>query len=588
MGRSESRPRPSVPDRIGPYEVLLPIGSGGMGTVYLARRHGIGGFRREVALKVMHAHLRDAKSFSAALIEEAKIAGRIRHPNVVPVLDVGMDTPGVYLVMDYVEGDSLSGLHRVAKATGRVVPIGIALRVLVDALAGLHAAHELRDERGQSLGLIHRDFSPQNLLVGIDGMTRLTDFGVAKARTNLEQTNVGLIKGKLRYMSPEQVRCDPIDRRSDVWAAGVVAWEILTGRRLYASKHEAAAMLQLVSKPPPAVRSIRADVPEEIEKVVSSALQIEPQERCATAKLFSDRISAAAREVDWLASRDEVAEFVSTVSGTVLATRRQQVSEVRRLREEITAIRSHAAGSEASTTTGEDSSLEPEDESTVRVAAEEAVAEDGTDTETTRRYVAPARGTTPSAIPRDETTDVQAVTDALRIPAHRVGRLIPSLIVVVALMGGFAVVRECTRSPETASSAAVAPGAPSEPGAAARTDGQPTTDESEARSANETLTIRADLPVARLRIGDRKFTFDAPTRELAIPLSAAEHGRKLRLHAVSADGRETTAELTAGTTQVDLLFPQRATPAVRPPKNPTPAPPPAAPLATNPYLRKKR
>lgn len=608
MARRESRPHATVPDRIGRYEVLLPIGSGGMGTVYLARRHGVGGFRRDVALKVMHSHLRDAGKFKTALIEEAKIAGRIRHPNVVPVLDVGVDAAGVYLVMDYVEGDSLAGLQRVAKATGAGLPASVGLRVLVDALAGLHAAHELTDEAGQSVALIHRDFSPQNILVGVDGMSRLTDFGVAKARTNLEQTNVGLLKGKLRYMSPEQIRCDPIDRRCDIWAAGVVAWELLAGRRLYASKHEAATMLQMVSEPPPRLRTMRPDIPVALEKAVTSALQLNVDKRCPTAKQLADHIAEAAKEMNSLADRETVADFVSSLVGAVLITRREQVSEVRRLREEITAIRASAVLPRAGASSSDVAvapagpEVEPEDVSTVRVPADRIDLEDGTETETTRQLHAPTRKRTASAVAREDITEIQAVADAMRRPARRLGRIVPSLVVVLALLAGFAVVRECTRSRVPEPLAAAGP-ATATVAATATWGADPAVTASDsteiaARSGNPTLTVEADLPVAVLRVGEREFSIEEPTRELAVPLTAQEHDRAIRIEATSADGRRTSADLAPGDTTIELRFPRRSVPRApvatpskpsKPsaPSKPTqqPSPPP---LATNPYLRKDR
>ena len=149
---------PNMPERVGRYELLLPIASGGMATVYLARSNGVGGFERDVALKLTHAHLRENPDFAVDLVEEAKLAVRIRHPNVVPVLDVGDDLLGVFLVMEYIEGDSLSGLMRRAVAQGSPLPMRIGIRVLLDALAGLHAAHELRDEGGVPMNLVHRIF----------------------------------------------------------------------------------------------------------------------------------------------------------------------------------------------------------------------------------------------------------------------------------------------------------------------------------------------------------------------------------------------------------------------------------------------
>ncbi|HEX8793102.1 MAG TPA: serine/threonine-protein kinase, partial [Polyangiaceae bacterium] len=175
MSSTSSRSAPSFPERIGRYDLLLPIASGGMATVYLACVRGPMGFEAEVALKLTHPHLRESAEFAADLLEEAKLAVRIRHRNVAAVIDAGVDPLGVYLVMEYVEGDTLSGLNK----GGKPLPKKMAMRVLVDALAGLHAAHELRDENGELLGVVHRDFTPHNILVGTDGVARLTDFGIA-------------------------------------------------------------------------------------------------------------------------------------------------------------------------------------------------------------------------------------------------------------------------------------------------------------------------------------------------------------------------------------------------------------------------
>src|SRR5262245_23997993 len=213
---------PSFPERVGRYELLLPIGTGGMATVYLARVGVIGDIHREVALKLLHPFIQgdEERHSKTSLIEEAKLAVRIRHPNVVPVVEVGDGPHGVFLVMDYVEGDTLSGLNRIMRANHTTIPLNIAGRILMDALAGLHAAHELKDDLGQPLDLVHRDFSPQNILVGADGISRLTDFGVAKAAGQIGVTSSGVIKGKVAYMAPEQALGKRVDRRCDVWAAG--------------------------------------------------------------------------------------------------------------------------------------------------------------------------------------------------------------------------------------------------------------------------------------------------------------------------------------------------------------------------------
>ena len=239
-----------APARVGRYEILLPIAKGGMATVYLARAEGHGGFDRHVALKLTLPHLRNDPEFSAVLLDEAKLVAHLRHTNVVPVLDVAQDTLGVFLVMDYVAGDTLAGLIKTAAVQGDPLPVSVSLRILVDALEGLHAAHEHGDEDGYPLHLVHRDFSPQNILVGTDGVGRLTDFGIAKAASRASSTANGLIKGKMSYVSPEQARGLPLDRRCDLWAAGVIAWEIMCRRKLNAP-NDPRSLIATVKRAPP-------------------------------------------------------------------------------------------------------------------------------------------------------------------------------------------------------------------------------------------------------------------------------------------------------------------------------------------------
>jgi serine/threonine-protein kinase len=284
--RSSASQQP-FPEKVGAYELLLPIASGGMGTVYLARKRGPGGFEREVALKLTHAFLREQPEWTAELIEEAKLAARIRHTNVVQVMDVEDDAYGVFLVMQYVEGESLEGLLRLARERGERIPVDVGLRILLDALGGLHAAHELSDPSGQPLGLVHRDFTPQNILVGTDGIARLTDFGVAKAASRTGVTRTGVVKGKAPYMAPEQVRSMPLDRRADVWAAGVVAWELFAGRRMRPSlDDQAALLLQVATEAPPRLCTAREDAPVAVDEAVAQALTLDRARRCSSAVRF--------------------------------------------------------------------------------------------------------------------------------------------------------------------------------------------------------------------------------------------------------------------------------------------------------------
>ncbi|MCW5837256.1 MAG: serine/threonine protein kinase, partial [Labilithrix sp.] len=227
-------------EQVGRYALGAPIARGGMATLHLGRLVGSAGFARTVAIKRLHRHLCADPSFLDAFADEARLAARIRHPNVVPTLDVvsteaSAAAPGeLLLVMEYVDGESLSALARQAKAP---LPPPIVVAIVSEMLHGLHSAHEARSEDGQPLGIVHRDVSPQNVLVGADGVARLVDFGIARA-TGVRRgssTGEGDLKGKLAYMAPEQIRREPVTRKTDIFAAGIVLWELLTGRRLFSS-----------------------------------------------------------------------------------------------------------------------------------------------------------------------------------------------------------------------------------------------------------------------------------------------------------------------------------------------------------------
>ncbi len=314
-----------APRRAGPYELLLKIASGGMATVFLARKRGAGDFQRTLALKLTHAHLRGQPGWAEELIEEAKLATRIKHPNVVQVLDVEDDPAGVFLVMEYVEGDTLSGLAKYAIAHGSPMPRDIALRILTDALAGLHAAHELNDENGKNAGLVHRDFTPQNILVGLDGIARLTDFGVAKAETRASYTTTGSIKGKTGYMAPEQVHAQSLDRRADIWAAGVVAWEVLAGRRLYpVGEDPIATLVKAATRAPDRLSSVISGMPRALDDAIAGALALDRERRFPTANAFREALIAACPGE--LADPSIVGDYVQMVAGSALETRRADLA----------------------------------------------------------------------------------------------------------------------------------------------------------------------------------------------------------------------------------------------------------------------
>jgi serine/threonine-protein kinase len=297
-----------------------------MAAVYLARARAMGGFERDVAVKMTHPHLGEDPELVTSLLQEARIAARIRHPNVVPVLDVGEHESSAYLVMDYVEGEVLSAIARRERTAKGKIPLPIALRILCDALAGLHAAHELRDDQGRLLEVVHRDFSPQNILVGLDGAARLTDFGIARVASLSSSTRSGFIKGKLGYLAPEQIRSPrTVDRRVDVWAAGVVAWELVTGQLLHPREEEAAMLLRIVSEEPGRARAASPEVPPALDDAIADALKMDPAQRIGSAEELRRRILEAGSPI---ADPSEVAVYVASHAGTKLRDRKQQADAV--------------------------------------------------------------------------------------------------------------------------------------------------------------------------------------------------------------------------------------------------------------------
>lgn len=297
--------------RLGRYELIKQLGVGGMARVYLGRAVAEGGFERLVAIKVLHEHWAHESEFVAMFLDEARLAARIRHPNVVSTIDVQTSEGQRFLVMDYVEGLPLNAILAGLGKAKQQVPVDVALRVTLDMLAGLHAAHELRDDTDQLLGLVHRDVSPHNLLVGRDGLARITDFGVARAESRLSSTKSGEIKGKVPYMSPEQILSGDVDRRADVYSAGVVVWELLAGRRLFLADNQ-GQMLRLVTegaKEPPS--TYNPDVPPALDRVCMKAIAPLLRERLASAADFAEELEIAALECGVrVAGARRVAAFV--------------------------------------------------------------------------------------------------------------------------------------------------------------------------------------------------------------------------------------------------------------------------------------
>jgi serine/threonine protein kinase len=299
--------------RLGRYELHERIGLGAMAAVYLGIVRSSGGFQRTVAIKVLHEHLADEPAFRAMFLDEARIAARVHHPNVVSTLDIWQDGDVMLLVMEYIEGWSLRELTDSKHDTRERLPMPVTLRIITDVLAGLHAAHELVDEHGEALNLVHRDVSPPNLLVGRDGVSRLTDFGVVRARRRFTRTQVQTIKGKLAYMPPEQAMGRKLDRRADVFAAGIVLWELLTGQRLFRGKGDVQLFREVVHGAAYSPREIDPSLPVAIDDVCMRALAMSRSDRPATALHFRNAILEAARRANVrIADPEDVAEYLQT------------------------------------------------------------------------------------------------------------------------------------------------------------------------------------------------------------------------------------------------------------------------------------
>ncbi len=315
---------PGTPAMLGEYAVLAKLASGGMATVYVARKHAVGGFERLVAIKLCHAHLRDNQEFVSMFLDEARLAARIHHPNVVATLDVN-DDDQLYLVMEYVEGYSLAKLMREAQRTQATLPLEVVVSVMIDALTGLHAAHELRDADEKPLNLVHRDVSPQNILVGIDGVARITDFGIAFAAVRHTVTSDGRIKGKYSYLCPEQIMGLPATRRMDVFSAGIVLWEALTGLPLFRKKDDAGTVNAVLNEAVPPPSSIVANSPAGLDDVLQRALVRDPEARYATAADFAEALERLPIE---RVSARAVAAYMESTFGVALAERRELIRVV--------------------------------------------------------------------------------------------------------------------------------------------------------------------------------------------------------------------------------------------------------------------
>jgi hypothetical protein len=308
----------AVGSRLGRIEIVGKLGAGGMADVWLGRVRSQGDFVRLVAVKTVHRAMCRDKRSREMFLREAEISASIRHANVVDVHDVGEVDGILYQVMTLVEGENLATLLSLA---GKSLPVGVAVSVVGDALLGLHAAHEAVDDQGRPLGLVHRDVSPQNILVGLDGVARVSDFGIAKALAANEETT-GSLRGKFGYFSPEQAAQAPLDRRSDIFSMGIVLWESLTGTRLFRRGALVDTLSSVLNGEIPDPRTLNPVVPAAIVDVVMRALERPIGRRYPTADAMASDLMRAARTADCLLPRPDVALAVERLAGATVRARR--------------------------------------------------------------------------------------------------------------------------------------------------------------------------------------------------------------------------------------------------------------------------
>jgi serine/threonine-protein kinase len=280
-----------------------------MAAVWVARQTGKHGFEKLVAVKMILPKFASDPAFQKMFRDEARIASRIEHTNAAQILDVGEQHDITYLVMEYVDGDALSSIHRTLKKQNAKIPPGVVLRVMADACGALHSAHELRDGDGVLLGVVHRDVSPQNVLVSTKGLAKIIDFGIAKARDRVAgDTSTGQVKGKVRYMAPEQALGRVIDRRADIWAVGAILYHMLSGKPPYDGENDVQTLMALTSGLPPL--PLPPTIPAAVSAVVKRALRPAPDSRFATAAEMQEAIEEAMVQAKLSTSVAAVASFL--------------------------------------------------------------------------------------------------------------------------------------------------------------------------------------------------------------------------------------------------------------------------------------
>jgi eukaryotic-like serine/threonine-protein kinase len=327
---------PIVGEQFGKYVLVGEIGVGGMAEVFLAIQTGLQGFLKVVTLKRVLPHLA-SHEFIAMFIDEARIAARLEHPNIVKTFEFGENEGQYYTVMEYLAGEDLGSMMNRAAISKQPIAFNMAAMLLSQLCNGLHFAHELTDTAGRPLGLVHRDINPSNIIVTYAGEVKIIDFGVAKFNSSGSKTMTGTIKGKLAYMSPEQILARGIDRRSDIFSLGVVLWELVTGCRLFARESDAATLYAIMNDPIPKSRRHRPTVPEDLEKIISTALARTPADRyetCEEMQVALDQFLATQPKFD----ARSLAGQLESLFGSTRAEAKRAIAATRALSKNVSLV----------------------------------------------------------------------------------------------------------------------------------------------------------------------------------------------------------------------------------------------------------
>ncbi len=317
------------PQMLGRYQLLALLATGGMAEIYLARQTGIGGFQKLVVVKKILPHLARDERFVEMFFDEARIAAQLNHPNVVQIYDLGKADDDYFIAMEYLEGESLGLLVKASYEAKQTLTPALAAGITAQVCDGLHFAHHFQDEMGQPQKIVHRDVSPHNVIAMFNGVVKVVDFGIAKAASQMHQTRIGTLKGKLTYMSPEQCRGKPVDGRSDIFCLGVVFWELLTRKRLFKRESEPAIITAIIVDEIPQVLDVKSDVPEGLAAIAMKALEKNAGNRFQTAGEMSQALREWIRKSGQVAGTHEIAAFMKAVFADRARTKQKLLEEIK-------------------------------------------------------------------------------------------------------------------------------------------------------------------------------------------------------------------------------------------------------------------